>query len=200
MKHLSRKQLARKNALIARKASQLDIEFRTKDEAKAAGLKRYFDGKLCPSNHISERYVATGKCVECLRASVVSWRKNNPERHNDNCARYQRERFKDDPSFALRVRARWIVGNAIKRMGYKKGSRTEEIIGCSFEEFKAHIERQFLPGMTWENRGEWHIDHIVPISSGASESEVLSLNHYTNLRPLWAEDNLKKSNKAEFLI
>jgi hypothetical protein len=49
--------------------------------------------------------------------------------------------------------------------------------------------------MTWDNHGEWHIDHIIPISSGKTEDEVLKLCHYTNLQPLWKEDNLKKSDK-----
>ena len=51
--------------------------------------------------------------------------------------------------------------------------------------------------MTWENQGEWHFDHIIPISSAQTEEEVIKLNHYTNFQPLWAEDNLRKSNKIE---
>ena len=58
-----------------------------------------------------------------------------------------------------------------------------------------HLEKQFAIGMSWENRSEWHIDHIIPLSSAKTEDEVYKLCHYTNLQPLWAEDNLKKSNK-----
>jgi len=49
--------------------------------------------------------------------------------------------------------------------------------------------------MSWENRGKWHIDHIVPVSSAKTEQDIIKLNHYTNLRPMWASDNIKKSNK-----
>jgi hypothetical protein len=49
--------------------------------------------------------------------------------------------------------------------------------------------------MSWENRSEWHIDHIVPLSSAKSEAEIIFLNHYSNLQPLWAKDNIQKSNK-----
>jgi hypothetical protein len=76
-----------------------------------------------------------------------------------------------------------------------KKNKTFEIIGCFPKELKEHLEKQFSNGMTWENRNEWHIDHIIPLSSANSEEEVYKLCHYTNLQPLWKEDNLKKSNK-----
>ena len=63
------------------------------------------------------------------------------------------------------------------------------------QEDKEHLENQFKEGMTWHNRSEWHIDHIVPLSSANNEEELYKLCHYTNLQPLWAEENLKKSNK-----
>jgi hypothetical protein len=84
---------------------------------------------------------------------------------------------------------------SIKRSGYSKTSKTVKILGCSIEDFKKHLEKQFAEGMTWDNRNKWHIDHKIPISWGASEEEIIALNHYTNLKPMWAEDNIKKSNK-----
>jgi len=74
------------------------------------------------------------------------------------------------------------------------------IIGCSHAQLKDHIEKQFLKGMTWENRDQWHIDHITPISKATCEQDVLALYHFTNLRPMWAADNIRKSNKEMFLI
>lgn len=84
--------------------------------------------------------------------------------------------------------------------GYSKTSRTHEILGCSWDEFAAHIEKQFLPGMSWSNRAEWHIDHIVPLATAKTEADVLALNHFTNLRPLWVPDNLAKRDKQTHLI
>jgi hypothetical protein len=85
--------------------------------------------------------------------------------------------------------------NQVNRIVKSDNSRTTDIIGCSPQELKEHLEKQFVSGMTWENRNEWHIDHIIPLSSAKTEEELYKLCHYTNLQPLWAEDNLKKSNK-----
>jgi hypothetical protein len=88
-----------------------------------------------------------------------------------------------------------LISNSLKRKGYSKKSRTYEILGCTYEEFKLYIEKQFTKGMNWENKGQWHFDHIYPISLAKDEEELIRLNHYTNFQPLWAIDNLKKSNK-----
>lgn len=93
-----------------------------------------------------------------------------------------------------------LVRKSFRVKGYTKLSKTHEILGCDWDTFKIHLERQFLPGMTWENRSEWHIDHIVPLASAKTEDDVIKLNHYTNLRPLWAKDNLEKGAKMEKLL
>ena len=78
--------------------------------------------------------------------------------------------------------------------------KTEFILGCDVNFFIKHIEKQFLKYMTWENKNEWEIDHITPISESKTIEDVIKLNHFTNLRPLWKKDNKLKSNKIEFLI
>jgi hypothetical protein len=70
-----------------------------------------------------------------------------------------------------------------------------DIVGCSPEFLKKHLENQFVSGMSWDNRSEWHIDHIIPLSSAKTKDELYKLSHYTNLQPLRSEDNLRKSNK-----
>jgi hypothetical protein len=79
-----------------------------------------------------------------------------------------------------------------------KRGRTIELIGIDIVGLKNYLETKFTDGMTWENYGlyGWHIDHIIPLSSAKNEDEFTKLCHYTNLQPLWAEDNLKKSNKV----
>ena len=62
------------------------------------------------------------------------------------------------------------------------------------------LGRQFKPKMNWDNYGEWQIDHVVPISQAKTTNKIIELNHFTNLRPMWAIDNIKKSNKSEYLI
>jgi hypothetical protein len=73
-------------------------------------------------------------------------------------------------------------------------------LGCSIDEFKKHIESQFVEGMSWDNQGKWHIDHIVAIKyrdggNLPTVEEILARLHYTNTQPLWREDNLKKGNR-----
>lgn len=116
----------------------------------------------------------------------------------DALARIQSRKV--DPMVAITKRVRGLVSNSLVRRGYRKGSLTECIIGCSFAQFAKHIERQFLPGMTWENRRLWHVDHITPLATAETEVDVIALNHFTNLRPLWAADNLAKSDTVTHLI
>lgn len=119
--------------------------------------------------------------------------------NKDAVRRVQRrktDRKRVDPVYALRERTRVLILMKLRRMGYTKRSRTHEILGCDWVFFKEHIERQFLPRMTWKNRDRWHIDHIIPISSATSEADVIRLNHFTNLRPMWAKDNLSKKDKV----
>ena len=123
------------------------------------------------------------------------WRRSNKKSINNKKNNYNKNRKLKDPLFKLSCNIRTLINNSINRQGYKKKSKTFEILGCSFEEFKQHLENQFTEGMSWNNFGEWHIDHIYPVSLAVDENHLTKLNHYTNLQPLWAIDNIKKSNK-----
>lgn len=93
------------------------------------------------------------------------------------------------------------IRSALSSGGYTKQSKAREILGCDWDFMKAHIERQFLAGMCWEKLGsEIHIDHIVPIDAAETEQDVLLLSHFTNLRPMWAGENIRKSAKRIFLL
>jgi hypothetical protein len=83
--------------------------------------------------------------------------------------------------------------------GRSKSKHTMELLGCSIEEFKIYLEKQFTKGMNWGNYGKkgWHIDHILPCASFdlTDPEQQKKCFHYTNLQPLWAEDNYKKKDK-----
>jgi hypothetical protein len=127
-----------------------------------------------------------------------AWRKLDEQR--EKSAKRQRERRKNDPLFAIAGRVRARINESIRLYGYTKKSSIYEILGCDWDEFNRHIEAQFPKGMNWQNRDKWHVDHIIPICSAKSEHELLSLNHFTNLRPIWAEENRKKNGKHTLLL
>jgi len=131
-----------------------------------------------------------------------NWIDKNPEKRKEYRENYKprkqerrKERRDTDPVFNLTNRMRTRLWKYLKTHNITKKNKTFDIVGCSPVFLKEHLEKQFISGMTWENRNEWHIDHIIPLSSAKTEDELYKLCHYTNLQPLWVEDNLKKSNK-----
>ncbi len=113
---------------------------------------------------------------------------------------YKQKRIATDVNFKMKCNIRGLIKSVIKNRGYRKNSKTFDILGCDYETFKAYFESLFKPGMTWENHGEWHIDHIYPVSRANNEQHLLRLNHYTNLQPLWAYENLSKGNKINTIF
>jgi hypothetical protein len=131
-----------------------------------------------------------------------NWLNKNPEKRKEYRENYKsrkqeqrKERRDKDPIFNLTNRLRCRLWKYLKILNITKTNKTFDIVGCSPQFLKEHLETQFTDGMSWDNRSEWHIDHIIPLSSAKTEDELYKLCHYENLQPLWAEDNLKKSNK-----
>jgi hypothetical protein len=148
--------------------------------------------------------------LEKVKARGVRWRENNPgygskwyqankENRREIRAKYKRERSARDEYFRIAGNIRSAICRSLKEN--TKDAHTEELLGCSIEEFRNYLERLFKPGMTWDNHGirGWHIDHIIPLASFdfTDPEQQKRAWHYTNLQPLWAKDNLKKSNKIE---
>lgn len=132
------------------------------------------------------------------------WRAKNQERSREHTRRWRdknrgywarnaRRRRKEDPLYDLLGRVRNRIYLALREN--LKTKRTIQILGITIPELATHLESLFLPGMSWANRSEWHIDHIVPAACARNENEVYILNHYTNLRPLWSKDNISKGKK-----
>ena len=139
------------------------------------------------------------KYIELNKEKIANYKKDYYLKNKEKISKYRNEwrnnKFKNDYLFKLTSNIRTIIKQSFRRNGYSKKSRTYQILGCTFEEFKMHLEKQFTKGMSWENSGEWHLDHIYPVSLAKDEEELIKINHYTNFQPMWAIDNIKKSNK-----
>jgi len=108
--------------------------------------------------------------------------------------------IKEIPLVRLKWNIKSLLRNTLKNHQYKKDTKLQAILGCKIPEFKEHIARQFTDGMTWENYGEWELDHIVPLSSAHTGPEAIALFHHTNIRPLWKGANRSKGPSRNFLI
>ena len=111
-----------------------------------------------------------------------------------------RAKLASNPKLLLVKRIRNRIYLFIKLSGKVKLQTTEQILGCDYDHLKVHIEGLFKSGMTWQNMGEWHIDHKRPLASAKNEADVLKLNHFTNLQPMWKLDNLKKGTRYNGIV
>lgn len=156
-----------------------------------------------------ERFVAhSHRCKKCQsefttqRTRLVSEIKRSSIEGRRYTADWLREKRKSSPEWRISDHMRTMIHRAL---GKKKAGRSwRTFVDYTLEELMTHLERQFLPGMSWENKGKWHIDHIVPRSSFEYESpddpafkQAWAL---TNLRPIWANDNIRKNASREFLL
>ena len=153
------------------------------------------------------------KNKEKLKEYIINWRVENVDKFQSGRKNYYKKNKEEvvrknyeyckkrkaiDPLYKLSRGIRSLILISFKNQFTTKSKKTIEILGCSFEEFKLHLESKFDNKMNWKNQGTyWHMDHIIPISSAEAEEDVYRLNHYTNFQPLYWLDNLKKSNKIQ---
>lgn len=191
------------------KTEKPKTEFRQKWGRPAGQLESWcHDCKLIIARDWKERHPEQTR--ELSRKSASEFFKRHPERVRANSRRhyaknrqakikyqnaYIQARIKKDPEFKLTVYCRSRLKTALK--GNIKSGRTIELLGCSISELKIHLESLFKAGMSWDNYGSWHIDHKRPCASfdlsDATQQRICF--HYSNLQPLWAADNLSKSDK-----
>ena len=148
----------------------------------------------------NEKIISIGKIwrennKESIRERIKKWEIKNYQKIRDRKNKRTKERRKEDLIFYLTNKVRCRLRKYLITHNITKRNKTFDIVGCTPQFLKEHLETQFTDGMSWDNRSEWHIDHIIPLSSVKTEGELYKLCHYENLQPLWAEDNLKKSNK-----
>lgn len=133
-----------------------------------------------------------------MKISRKKYISENKEKISKYGKYYSDKRRKESHLVRVSENIRRRVNHIFNNKKINKKNKTFEILGCSIDELLTHLEKQFKNGMTWDNHGMcgWHIDHIIPLSSAKTEEEIYKLCHYTNLQPLWAEENLKKGNKV----
>jgi len=174
---------------------------RNKEKRKANTLKWRNSNKDRWSEYMSDYHKSNPKKTDLLKKKQVKKPvKISPEK-KERIKTYNREYHKNrratDPLFKLAGLLRSRIIYAFKVEGYKKTGKTEELLGTDFETVKNHVESLFIEGMTWNNHGEWEIDHIKPMASANTEEELRKLCHFTNLQPLWKSENRQKSDKID---
>jgi len=134
-----------------------------------------------------------------MREYHAKWREENKEHVNEYKRKYERERKANDPKYRLGANTRTALYTCLKEAKVDKYRSTFELLGYSLDELMVHLEAKFTDGMTWDNYGEWHVDHMIPmalydfISTECAEfKECWSLS---NLQPLWGVDNLSKGSR-----
>lgn len=133
-------------------------------------------------------------CKECRKSVTKNYYDTNKDKILPRIYKRIKNKLQSDPKFRMthnvRCRIRYVLKNN------KKANHSIKLLGCTFEQLKQHLERQFKNGMSWDNYGDWHVDHIRPcalfdLSDAKQQQECF---HYSNLQPLWAKENLSKGD------
>jgi hypothetical protein len=127
------------------------------------------------------------------KEKIKQYKKEAYQKNKDKIIQKFYNRLKTDASFRACVNVRNRVNSLLRNK-----AKYSKSLGCSYQEFKTYIEAKFQSGMTWDNYGDWHIDHKYPLSLAYNEGpeSFAKACHYTNLQPLWAKDNISKGNKV----
>lgn len=123
---------------------------------------------------------------------------NYQKEHRKELNKKSSERKNKNPLLKIKCNLHNTLIHSIKKDKHNKCSNIVKALGCSIEDFKLYLSSQFKDGMTFNNHGEWEIDHIIPISQANDYETIIKLFHYTNLQPLWKEENHKKGSKVYF--
>ena len=161
--------------------------------------KRKSQCKECRGSQICEHNRIKSVCKECGGSSICEHNRVKSvckECGGGTICEHNRQRSKCkicDPQGHL---ADIVSSNVYRALHSDKEKHSIEYLGCSIQHFKEHIEKQFTEGMTWDNHGEWHIDHIIPLKyENPTIEETIERLHWENTQPLWATDNIAKSNR-----
>ncbi len=204
---LRRPRAARKEKACARCGTRfigLEAQLYCSDGCRESAKREY--KRKWDAKHWREKYRATyvpkpTTTRACKNPGCLAeFKTNKGEKYCPKCRRRknirairQRTRYATDATYRLGKVLRGRIAAALKGKA-KKSHSTVELLGCSIDEARRRIESMFLPGMTWENHGAWHIDHIRPCASFDLTDPMQQRECFdiSNIQPLWAEDNLRK--------
>lgn len=155
--------------------------------------KEYYKSNKSNVRVLQKEYYEKNK--EKIRKQQNEYSKKYRVKNRIKINEYSKNRRRNNPLYKLKNILRTRIYYFLKSKKFLKNKSTEEIIGCSYENFKVYLESLFKEGMNWENHGKWHLDHITPLDSAKSEEDIIKLCCYSNLQPLWANENQIKSNK-----
>lgn len=181
------------------KRFEKDKQYRLRNKEKSSAyLKEYYVSNKETIKEQKQEYNKLNK------QHIYERKKEYKDKHQEELRiymqEYQKERVRTDINFKLARTLRTRLYGAIQS-NQKVGSAIKDL-GCTVEELKLYLESLFQPGMTWDNHSlhGWHIDHVIPLVSFdlTDREQFLRANHYTNLQPLWAEDNLEKGCKLDW--
>ena len=179
------------------KIKKHNANYRKRNKEKISNIQKAYRDQKVNKDKQRIRHKAYRKAnKDKQKKRYAKWKTENIEDARKWKRQYEKNRRQKDPLYKFFHSIRIQCNRVVKHVGLgKKPTNTFKWVGCSPEQLKAHIESLFLEGMTWDNYGKygWHVDHIRPVSSFKPE-EWEQINHYTNLQPLWWQDNLSKSN------
>lgn len=164
--------------------------------------------KPCRHGHMLRR-VTDRRCVPCMAKKDAAWQavrvrvytEEQKRRYSERARVRKYDRAHRDQNIAIKYYMRGVLSGAMRS---KRSLALFALLGYSANDLRSHIERQFLPGMSWNNRSDWEVDHIVPASCFGEyrigDAEFHACWGLANLQPMWAEDNRAKSATRRHLL
>jgi hypothetical protein len=163
---------------------------------KSVSDKRYYEKNKDKIKEYYKNYFGENK--DKISEYHKNWRGSNRD-YSEYKKKYNKKLRSESPKFKLTSNFRTAIWESLRERGSKKTNRTFNLLGYTIEDLVSHLETLFQDGMSWDNYGDWHVDHIVPISNfnyiSSDSKEFMECWSLSNLQPLWKRENLSKNNK-----
>jgi hypothetical protein len=186
-------QSARGKALIARRRENPENRAKARELGRIRRIKYNQRPEVIAAKEERRRQQEDARRLRAALQATPEYQRLLRKRGNE----YIKRRYAEDPQFALAYKVRARVYQAIQKGGASRTGRTEELVGCSFDFLRQHLERQFKGKMAWDNPGSFHIDHIVPLAALdlADPAQLRVACNWQNLRPISPKKNMSKGAK-----